>query len=271
MEDPFAESGDSATRTVTSNVLHHPDYRVPVPEAASEELTIDELARATGTTVRNVRSLQTRGLLPPPAVRARTGYYGQQHVHRVRMILAMQAEGFRLQAIERLLDQPEAAAEQIFNFGRTLLESFGATAPEFATSDELAERFDGQFDPRLLRKAEKLGLIRMLGDDRWEIRNPTLVSAGEQLVGLGVPLSHALAVAEKIEQHTEAIAKAYVRLFQSDVLGGSDIGERSPEDWARIQESLGRLRPLATEAIRASFEQAMGEQIEAHLRKAVDA
>jgi DNA-binding transcriptional MerR regulator len=241
-----------------------------VPDALPEDLTIDELAHATGTTVRNVRSLQTRGLLPAPAVRARTGYYGREHVSRVRMILAMQAEGFRLQAIERLLDQPEAAAEQIFNFGRTLLESFGPATPEFATSDELTERFDGQFDPGLLRKAEKLGLIKGLGEERWEIRNPTLVSAGEQLVALGVPLSHALAVAEKIDQHTGAIAKAYVRLFQADVIGGSKISERSAEEWARIQDSLGRLRPLAVEAIRASFEQAMGEQIEAHLRRAVD-
>jgi DNA-binding transcriptional MerR regulator len=248
------------------------DKVLPVSRADSDaELTVDELARETGTTVRNIRSLQTRGLLPPPAIRARTGYYGRGHAARVRMILAMQAEGFQLKAIERLLDRPEAAAEQIFNFGRTLLESFGGAAPEFATSDELAERFGDQFAPGLLRKAEKLGLIKGLGEERWEIRNPTLVSAGEQLVALGVPLSHALAVAEKIEQHTAAIAKAYVRLFQSDVLGGSNDVERTPAEWVRIQDSLGRLRPLAVEAIRASFEQAMSEQIEARLRKAIDA
>ena len=36
-------------------------------------MTIDELARATGMTVRNIRAHQSRGLLPPPEVRARTG------------------------------------------------------------------------------------------------------------------------------------------------------------------------------------------------------
>lgn len=239
-------------------------------EAAQQELTIDELARATGTTVRNIRSLQTRGLLPPPDIRARTGYYGPEHVSRVQMIQAMQAEGFRLKAIERLLDRPGGAAEQIFNFGRTLLESFGAVAPEFATSDELAERFGDPLDSKLLAKAEKLGLLRSLGQDRWEVRNPTLVSAGEQLVAMGIPLSHALAVAEKIEQHTTAIARAYVRLFQSDVLGGGEIDNRSPEEWARVQAALERLRPLALEAIRASFEAAMSEQIEDRLRKAME-
>jgi DNA-binding transcriptional MerR regulator len=234
------------------------------------ELTIDELARETGTTVRNIRSHQSRGLLPAPDIRARTGYYGPAHVERVRMIMAMQAEGFQLKAIQRLLDRPEGAAEQIFNFGRTLLSAFGDATPEFATSAELTERFGGKLDPRLLRKAEKLGLIAALGQERWEIRNPTLVSAGEQLVAMGIPLSHALAVAEKIEQHTGAIARAYVRLFVSDVLGGEDLSSRSAEEWARVQDALERLRPLAVQAIRASFEQAMVEQIENQVRKAVD-
>ena len=39
----------------------------------AREMTIDELARATGMTVRNIRAHQSRGLLPPPEVRARTG------------------------------------------------------------------------------------------------------------------------------------------------------------------------------------------------------
>ena len=45
-------------------------------DVATADLTIDELARETGMTVRNIRSHASRGLLQPPAVRARTGYYG---------------------------------------------------------------------------------------------------------------------------------------------------------------------------------------------------
>jgi DNA-binding transcriptional MerR regulator len=239
-------------------------------DSQPDELTIDELARVTGTTVRNVRAHQSRGLLPPPRIRARTGYYGPEHVERLRMIQAMQAEGFRLSAIERLLERPGGAAEQIFNFGRTLLHSFGDAPPEFATSAELEERFGGPLDPKLLRKAEKLGMLRPLGQERWEISSPTLVSAGEQLVTIGVPLSHALAVAEKVDQHTTAIAKAYVRLFLTDVLRGQEIADRTAEDWVRVQDALERLRPLALEAIRASFEHAMGEQVEQQLKKVVE-
>src|SRR5690242_18357056 len=136
------------------SVAYHPGVMAKPPPA--DELTIDELAQLTGATVRNIRAYQSRGLLPAPAIRARTGYYGPEHVSRLRMIQAMQAEGFRLDAIQRLLDRPGGAGEQIFSFGRMLLGSFGDDRPEFATSDQLEERFGTPLDRRLVRKAEKL-------------------------------------------------------------------------------------------------------------------
>jgi DNA-binding transcriptional MerR regulator len=244
-------------------------YHQLMPESVSEELTIDELAQATGGTVRNIRAYQSRGLLPPPEIRARTGYYGAEHVIRLRIIQAMQAEGFRLEAIRRLLDRPEGAAEQIVNFGQALLNAFGETSPEFATTDQLVDRFGGALDGRVLRKAERLGLLRPLGEDRWEVRNPTLVSAGEELVAMGIPLDHALAVAEKIDQHTRAIAKAYVRLFLADVMG-DHATDGSAAEWDRMNDALQRLRPLALEAIRASFEQAMSGLVEEQLKRFMD-
>jgi len=45
---------------------------------------------------------------------------------------------------------------------------------------------------------------------------------------------------------------------------------RTIEEWAKVQDALERLRPLATDSIRAAFEHAMGEQIEIVLRKAMD-
>ncbi len=118
----------------------------------------------------------------------------------------------------------------------------------------------------MVRKAEKLDLLKSLGEDRWEIRNPTLISAGEQLAALGIPLSHAIAVAEQIDRNTRSIAKSYARLFLADVVGDEST-ERSDEDWQRIGDALERLRPIAAEAIRASFEQAMAELVEEEVQK----
>src|SRR5215467_7763282 len=78
-------------------------HNVAMGEGTDAEYTIDQLAQVTGMTVRNIRAHQSRGLLPPPLVRGRTGYYGPEHVARLRMILDMQADGFNLNAIQRLL------------------------------------------------------------------------------------------------------------------------------------------------------------------------
>src|SRR6266436_4088094 len=78
----------------------------------SAELTIEQLAYETGMSVRNIRNHQSRGLLPPPEVRARTGYYGTEHVARLRLIQEMQAEGFKLSAISRLIGEHGADADR---------------------------------------------------------------------------------------------------------------------------------------------------------------
>src|ERR1035437_10367026 len=67
------------------------------------DLTVEQLAAEVGMSVRNIRNHHTRGLLPPPEVRARVGYYNSEHVARLRLIQDLQADGFNLTAIERLL------------------------------------------------------------------------------------------------------------------------------------------------------------------------
>ena len=230
-----------------------------------DELTIDELARQAGMTVRNVRAHQSRGLLPPPEVRGRTGYYGTEHLARLRLIRDMQAEGFNLRAIQRLIESADGAGEQILHFGHALLDSFVEEEPELATADELERRLGGPFDERTARKAEQLGLVRPLGDGRYELPAPTLVRAGEELVKLGIPVRHALAVAEAIDRSSQSIAKAFVRLFTQDVMGPQEAAERSPEEWARLRAALERLSPLATEAVRAGFQQSMSREVERQL------
>lgn len=236
---------------------------------AQDDLTIDELARETGMTTRTIRAHQSRGLLPPPSVRARTGYYGRAHARRIRLIQEMQGEGFNLTAIQRLLQASNGAGEEAFDFRRALLSAFAEELPEYVSAGELQTRLGGPADAKTLRKAEKLGLVRPLPDGRYEIPSPTLLRAGEELVALGIPLAHALAVGEQIQRHSRAIAEAFVRLFLQDVVGSRDVKvtERSAEEWVRLREALERLRPLASEAVRASFQLAMSDVVERALEK----
>ena len=60
----------------------------------TSELTIDQLAQRTGMSARNIRAHQSRGLLAPPTLRGRTGYYNDEHVARIELIQRLQADGF---------------------------------------------------------------------------------------------------------------------------------------------------------------------------------
>jgi DNA-binding transcriptional MerR regulator len=237
-----------------------------------EQLTIDQLAQRTGMTVRNIRAHQSRGLLPPPQVRARTGYYGADHLARIKLIQEMQAEGYNLKAIERLVQGATGAVEEALGFKRELLAPFGDEEPEYVTQAELDERFNGPFEEKVLRKSVKLGLLRPLGDGRFEVPSPTLMRAGEELVNLGVDITHVLAVAEQVLRHSRAVAQSFVRVFVDDVLGplppaGTDD---SSAEWARLREALERLRPLASDALLAAFQQTMTDETEKRFTRVLD-
>src|SRR3954451_23919320 len=127
------------------------------PEAA---LTIDQLAQQTGMTVRNLRAHQSRGLLPPPDVRGRTGFYGAEPVSRVELIKELQADGFNLEAIRRLIENAGGSTEDVLRFTRAARETFEEEAPEIVSIDELAARWGEGGSAELLERAVGLGLLR---------------------------------------------------------------------------------------------------------------
>src|SRR5215208_2850885 len=169
--------------------------RVAEGNGGDASMTIDELAHRTGMTVRNIRAHQSRGLVPPPEVRGRTGFYGDQHVSRIELIQELQADGFNLESIRKLLEGAGGSSSEVLNFSRTLRAPFEDEEPEILDAEELAGRWGGALDERLLARAEKLGMFRELGEGRYEVLSPRLQRAGMELAELGVPPDVALDVA----------------------------------------------------------------------------
>ena len=238
-------------------------------EQGFEELTIDELSRETGMTARNIRAHQSRGLLNPPTVRSRTGFYGGEHVTRIRLIQDLQNQGFNLKAIERLLELGAGEGSPgALEFERALLAPFGDELPEQITEAELVGVLGAPLDRKLIERVERSGLLRPTGDGTWEVPSPTMLRAGRELSELGIPLEHALAVGETINEHTTAIAREFVHLFINDVLDPLRSTENGGEgDLAAAGQAVERLRPLASDAVAASFAQVMTQAVERQLEK----
>jgi DNA-binding transcriptional MerR regulator len=237
---------------------------------APDALTIEDLAQRTRMSVRNIRAHQSRGLLPPPEIQGRTGYYGEGHVARLQLISEMQSDGFNLQAIKRMLEASGGAVEEVLDFKRALMVPFEDEEPELIDRTELESRWGGPLDPKLMRRAEKLRLVRPLGGDRYEIPSPSLYRAGEQVLALGVPIETVFTVAERVRRHSEAIAQSFVELFLEGVWKPFVAAGRPDDDWPRVRDALERLRPLASEAVVASFRTAMTEAVEKAFGKELD-
>lgn len=224
-------------------------------------LTVEQLAYETGMSVRNIRNHQSRGLLPPPEVRARIGYYGPEHVARLRLIQEMQGEGFKLSAISRLIGEHGADADRFVGLRQAVTAPFATEAPEVMTREELIERF-GVDDDRLLEKAQKLGLLVDLGEERYEAPSPALLRAAEEVIAMGIDLPAALAVIERLNRNAQSSARAFVDLFVEKVWKPFDDAGRPEEGWEEIIKSIERLRPLAFDALNATFRLTLSDEIE---------
>lgn len=231
--------------------------------APDGKMTIGELARRTGMTIRNIRAHQTRGLLPPPEVHGRTGYYNEDHVARIELTREMQAEGLNLEAIRRVLESSEGSSREMVDFARAVRAPFEDETPEIFDEDELAAAWKvDKFDPKLLVRVEELGILRQLPDGKVEVISPRLQRAGAALVELGVSPQAAVETAEELRRSSESTARTFVELFVNEIWEPFDKAGRPEEDWAKVREALDRMRPLASDALLAMFQMTMGESTE---------
>ncbi|HEY4118066.1 MAG TPA: MerR family transcriptional regulator, partial [Byssovorax sp.] len=83
--------------------------------ATSPEMTIHELAEASGIGVRTIRQYVRRGLLPPPRPRGPRTRYGREYLVRLRAVAALRAQRLGIDDIARRIaalsrDEIEALA-----------------------------------------------------------------------------------------------------------------------------------------------------------------
>ena len=228
------------------------------------ELTIEQLAAASGMSVRNIRAHQARGLLDPPQVRLRVGYYGAGHLAQLTLIRDLQADGFNLAGIKRLLEDAQGSGKRLARVREALAPGADSETPQELTLSELGRRFrvEPGHAPEVLRRAARLGVLRPIGSDRFLAPSPALLDVAERVVARGVSLDGALEVFEQIQRHCDAVSEAFVGLFLEQVWRPYEAAGMPEARWREIDESIAALRPLAGEALQAIFAQRMHAQLQ---------
>jgi DNA-binding transcriptional MerR regulator len=233
------------------------------------DLTVEQLAATVGMSVRNIRNHHTRGLLPPPQVRARVGYYNAEHVARLRLVLDLQADGFNLAAIERLLNGSDGLAERLLGLRSAVTAPFEPETPEVITGEELNDRF-GQTSARDIARVRRLKLLVPLGEDRFEVPSPALLRAAEQVTDLGISMHVALALVERVARNCESISRAFTRLYLQELWEPFQRAGQPEDRWDEVIGAVDTLRPLASEALLALFKQSMTTQLEDTFGKVIE-
>jgi DNA-binding transcriptional MerR regulator len=228
---------------------------------ADPGLTVDELAARVGVTVRNVRAYSARGLLPPPRLVGRTGYYGREHVARLLLVREMLAEGYSLAMIERTLESaPRTASSTTLALHRALLSPWLPPEPETMTGAELAARAGVPEDTGLVDRLVDLGLVERAEDGDLRVLDPALLTAGLQVVALGVAPAELIEAQQRVNEHVREIAHTYVAMFlRSD--WESLVKTGGPDQLEQVRDTVARLQPAAAQALLAAFRTEMAAAV----------
>ena len=219
-------------------------------------LTLDELTNRVGLSVRNIRFYTTKGLVPPPIRRGRSGYYTPDHVARLELVQELQSHGFTLSAIERYLARiPADASPEDLALHRTMLAPWQAQAPEELTRAELDRRTNRTLTDEELATLSALGIVMRTKRGRYQVAMSQL-TVGLGLLDLGFPTEAAVAAADVYAEHGRQIAKELNDLFRTMVWPVYKESGASPE---KLREVIDRLKPLSIASLVAAYEAAMDE------------
>jgi DNA-binding transcriptional MerR regulator len=223
---------------------------------AEELLTLDEVTRRVGMSVRNVRFYTTKGLVPPPVRRGRSGYYSTDHVSRLELVRELQAHGFTLSAIERYVARiPADASPETIALHRTLLAPWMAELPETVSRRELVRRAGRPLSDDDLDTLNALGIVFPTKRGRYQVAVAHL-SVGVAMLDLGLPVDAALAAQDIFTEHGREIAEELTELFRTKVWPAYKEGEVAPDQLRRLVE---RFKPVTVAALVTAYESAVNE------------
>jgi DNA-binding transcriptional MerR regulator len=250
----------AALEAAVTQLLRAAPHPQPAARRSGKQYRIDDLARAAGTTVRNVRAYQERGLLHAPHRVGRIAVFDEGHLARLKLVTSMLERGYTTANIVEML----AAWENGDDLGdvlglERLVRPWAADEPKTMTLREARELAGTQAAlDRLV--AAKLVVLR---DGKAVAQRPRLLKAFAEARGYGGPMDTSLALHEQLAPMLDEIAGMLVNA------GAKQVATELPSP-AQLSESeihdlvtmLLRFRTLAMDSLVTTLEHAIDQRIE---------
>jgi len=236
------------------------DSHAAAGDTPRNEYTVDELARVTDTTVRNVRAYQDRGLLAPPEKRGRVGVYDDTHASRLKLINHLLARGYTLANIQDLIMAVDEGHDlrSILGLETAIGGRWSRERPKKYSLIELLHMFGDKASPSALGKAVDLGLLERDGLS-FVSGSPTALAAGATMAKEGIPLADLLDAVGIARPHFNAVAKALVDLVVRQLDRYDPDALPPPADVPALVDAIWRVRPLAMVLVESEMNRALEE------------
>jgi DNA-binding transcriptional MerR regulator len=236
-------------------------------------LTVEELAQRAATKISTIRLYQSRGLLPPPRIVGRVGFYAPAHLARLRVIGRLQDRGYSLSAIKELLDgwSQGVGLSELLGLEQELAAGATSGGPAEITYEDFEALFPGgEVDPAVVQRALELGLVSF-DEPTGTVRVPSraFLTIGRELGRHGVPASVSLDEYERLAADARRIAERFVALFERYVL---DTDDPDPAAVRRQAAQIKQFRQLAAVAVQdlvaGALDEAAADAVPRHLHGA---
>jgi DNA-binding transcriptional MerR regulator len=249
--------------------------RAAAPERDPDRRTyrIDELARISNVTVRNIRAYQERGLLPPPERVGRVALFDDTHRSRLKIITSMLDRGYASAHISEMLGAWEGGRDlaDVLGLEGALVAAHVGDDPVVVTREEASELAGGEVDLALVVDA---GLVELTGDQARIVR-PDLLRAFAEMRGFGMSTKSLLRLYSEVSVSVDEITRLLVEEAVRQV-GPRFVGEHAPtgEEVGELVTMLTRFRALAlgtvTTSLEASLERTVEDLLSTYLAQVIE-
>lgn len=237
------------------------------------EYRLDELARQAGVASTTVRLYQNKGLLDPPRLAGRTGWYDDAHLSRLRLIARLQGDGYSLAGIANLLEQwaQGRGLDAVIGVETELDALVGDVHAIVLDPADLLGRFpDGMMTAELMARAAALGLVEVTDDAKLRVIDRRFLETGSSLARMGIPGEVILDEWEALVSHTDDIAARFVSIFEEYLAPADWQASLDTDETRELARTLARLQVNARQVLVAALDASVARLGRERLGRLID-
>ncbi len=229
--------------------------------AGEQGYSIDELATASGASPRTIRFYRHYGLVRPPRKEGRRAFYDPSELDRLRTIIALRERGFGLDAIAKILDDPQNAQSSlalVLELSDELRQPWIDDRAATMTELEVLERV-GVADESLIEMLEAVNAVQRTTAHPASFHVPSVavLEITGDLLAAGIAPEVCVAGWQLMRRHLGALVRDLVTRFTESAGEGND----APFTLDELTGAYADLRPIAMRALEVTFAHQMQDAL----------